>query len=541
MIEAENDHEVGMAQGQLDYIIKSATELKGKIGNSEKNIPGWIQDHISKAHSYIHQSNSGYHEYGNGVNEGIIQNREKELKMLPKGAKVSGGGYGPFIKIGVNTFKNKKNDQLYHSFALASYIGTFKDFKIDENMEKFRKEIMKNINEGDINESKSLPELMKDASKIKQELSLVQKQYSLNKSESNKAKVEAKKGQLERVANAIRDARANEGNVNESKISQPELKGVYDKLSKGDELSITYDSSMSRNTTKRFKVVKGKTIVGKSGVERITLVNVDNPKAIKYYLYNRNNHISFATGDMGAVITTIQKESMNEQKIHLPNSIVDQIKQSIKMGYNIPKVGMISPNKKGVVLMNKNYEVRGTYPLEAKDAIEQIIKQSNESMNENKRPQEYDTVVYYVEYRGQKYPYYISYIDATHVAIGMDKPKPNSTSGMGVWHIGQLRDKSYYEPMVKWMRTGDRSGIEKKVFQESVETTEPKIITQLRDVVKNGYKKLKDPKSGKVMTVDSYSASAITKVYDALNDVNKQKFSTLGLLGMQSVAFKVLK
>jgi hypothetical protein len=67
--EADEDHEVKMAQGQLDYIIKTANELKQKLGNAEKNIPGWIQDHISKAHSYLHQSNSGYHEYNGGMNE----------------------------------------------------------------------------------------------------------------------------------------------------------------------------------------------------------------------------------------------------------------------------------------------------------------------------------------------------------------------------------------------------------------------------------------------------------------------------------------
>jgi hypothetical protein len=67
--EVDEDHEVKMAQGQLDYIIKTANELKGKLGNTEKNIPGWIQDHISKAHSYLHQSNSGYHEYNGGMNE----------------------------------------------------------------------------------------------------------------------------------------------------------------------------------------------------------------------------------------------------------------------------------------------------------------------------------------------------------------------------------------------------------------------------------------------------------------------------------------
>jgi hypothetical protein len=78
---------------------------------------------------------------------------------------------------------------------------------------------------------------------------------------------------------------------------------------------------------------------------------------------------------------------------------------------------------------------------------------------------------------------------------------------------------------------------------ESVnEEKEPKIITQLRDVVKNGYKTLKDPKTGKNMKVDSYSASAITQVYDAItNQSTKDKFVKSGLLGMQSVSFKAIR
>lgn len=251
MIEGDIDHEVKMAQGQLDYIINAANELKGKLGNAEKNIPAWIQDHISKAHSYLHQSNSGYHEY--------------------------------------------KKDTM-----------------------------------------------------------------------------------------------------SESKISQSQLKPIYDKLSKGDVVEITYDSSMSRGITKRFKVIKGKTTVGKLGVERITLVNVDKPTSVKYYLYNRNNMITFAHGDMGASIVNIQKENINENSMKLSK----------------------------------------------------LLK----------------------------------------------------------------------------------------------ENTEPQIITQLRDVMKSGYKTLKDPKSGKKMKVDSYSASAIVKVYDVLKDPkNKEKFSSMGLLGMQSTAFKLIK
>ena len=58
------DHEVGMAQGQLDYIIKSANELKAKLGEMEKDVPGWIQDHISQAMQFINQANTSFHKLG---------------------------------------------------------------------------------------------------------------------------------------------------------------------------------------------------------------------------------------------------------------------------------------------------------------------------------------------------------------------------------------------------------------------------------------------------------------------------------------------
>jgi len=56
----ESDYEVSMAQKQLDDIIKSATELKQKMGEKEFNVAAWIQDHISKSQNYINQANYGF-------------------------------------------------------------------------------------------------------------------------------------------------------------------------------------------------------------------------------------------------------------------------------------------------------------------------------------------------------------------------------------------------------------------------------------------------------------------------------------------------
>jgi hypothetical protein len=108
--------------------------------------------------------------------------------------------------------------------------------------------------------------------------------------------------------------------------------------------------------------------------------------------------------------------------------------------------------------------------------------------------------------------------------------------------LGYITNDDQYKPLVsKVKREIDK--LKKQIEKnESVnEGKEPEIITQLRDVVKNGYKTLKDPKSGKRMKVDTYSASAIVGVYDKLNPSNKEKFVKQGLLGMQSLAFKFIK
>jgi hypothetical protein len=58
----EGDHEVSMAQASLKSIIKSAAQLMNKLGNMERDIPGWIQDHITNAENYIDQAAQGFHE-----------------------------------------------------------------------------------------------------------------------------------------------------------------------------------------------------------------------------------------------------------------------------------------------------------------------------------------------------------------------------------------------------------------------------------------------------------------------------------------------
>jgi hypothetical protein len=58
----EGDHEVAMAVSSLEAIGEAIVELRQKLGNTERNIPGWIQDHIAKAENYIEQAAQGFHE-----------------------------------------------------------------------------------------------------------------------------------------------------------------------------------------------------------------------------------------------------------------------------------------------------------------------------------------------------------------------------------------------------------------------------------------------------------------------------------------------
>jgi hypothetical protein len=102
------DHEVSMAKNSLESIIKSSIELAKKMGDDERNIPGWIQDHISKAENYIDQAAQGFHELGDHEEEdedeednGLIQpvdekkltkaERDKKEAIINAMAKKGGG------------------------------------------------------------------------------------------------------------------------------------------------------------------------------------------------------------------------------------------------------------------------------------------------------------------------------------------------------------------------------------------------------------------------------------------------------------------
>jgi len=83
-IKEGGDHEVAMAVSSLEAIAEAIIELRQKLGNTERNIPGWIQDHIAKAENYIEQAAQGFHELSEAANPIKLQSLNAVKDIIRK-------------------------------------------------------------------------------------------------------------------------------------------------------------------------------------------------------------------------------------------------------------------------------------------------------------------------------------------------------------------------------------------------------------------------------------------------------------------------
>ena len=112
------DHEVSMANNALDRIMQDASELKTKLGEDEKDIPAWIQDHISQAQNFLSQAASNYHEYNEPDKPGMDK-PDAEAGMTPSTTNESapeGKGWKHTVE------KMKKHKEIDNPFALAHWM-----------------------------------------------------------------------------------------------------------------------------------------------------------------------------------------------------------------------------------------------------------------------------------------------------------------------------------------------------------------------------------------------------------------------------------
>jgi hypothetical protein len=85
-VNENEDHEVSMASKTLDSIIRHATELKGKVGMQEKDLPAWIQDHIAVAENNLDQANTSYHEYSQEKEAETDKPVDQDMAAMNEGA-----------------------------------------------------------------------------------------------------------------------------------------------------------------------------------------------------------------------------------------------------------------------------------------------------------------------------------------------------------------------------------------------------------------------------------------------------------------------
>jgi hypothetical protein len=150
-----NDHEVGMANGQLLDIAKNASELMKKIGETEKDLPGWIQDHISQAQNFLNQANTSYHE--------LEESTElEEAKKYDLGFGSLGNGTTVW-----NRAKEVRGD--YETVAHISVGGniTYYDKKMPEDVKKQIEDMA--ANESTLTEKVDMAELEYTLKRVKNE------------------------------------------------------------------------------------------------------------------------------------------------------------------------------------------------------------------------------------------------------------------------------------------------------------------------------------------------------------------------------------
>ena len=144
----------------------------------------------------------------------------------------------------------------------------------------------------------------------------------------------------------------------------------FDSLKKGDSMTITYNSTMSGTTVKKF-IVKSKSRSAKYNTDKVTMYPDGNPNMARFFLYKRaSGDVSMATGDMAATITNVKEETLLEFTT-----------QQIKMAYGVAndkryKGGNYSG---AVAAIEKIAKGLSSHP-----DVQNVLKRTNENLDEGK-------------------------------------------------------------------------------------------------------------------------------------------------------------
>ena len=280
----EGDHEISMAQGELKAISAKATELANMLSTKSDDtdeLEAWVQSKITKAKDYI-SSVADYLTHNPGQqNEELVKENfspsqiarlKKEYEVL-RGKKISVANANKLSLM----FKNIPDSGL------------------------------KDIYKADI-----------------PFLSVMAMSKMIQKGIPRPAGVKLNLEEVEILDEATQDyLEITEGKIDSKK---------FDSLKKGDTMTITYNSTMSGTTVKKF-VVKSKSRSAKYNTDKVTMYPDGNPSMARFFLYKRaNGEVSMATGDMAASIVQV-KEDMAEGRM----SEIDAMVKAGKSAADIAK------------------------------------------------------------------------------------------------------------------------------------------------------------------------------------------------------------
>jgi len=282
LIEATEDHEVSMAIGQLKTISQYASKLQSILQSKgdDYNIEAWVQSKITSAEDYMN-SVGHYMENNPDVNEQLEENfSASQIARLKKEYEVMRGKK-------ISIANANKLSAMFKGIPDSGLVDIFKADIPFLSVMAMTKMIQKNI-----------------------------------------PRPAGVKLRLEEVE-ILDEATQNEIEITEGKIDGKK----FDSLKKGDTMTITYNSTMSGTTVKKF-VVKNKTRSAKYNTDKVKLEIEGKPGTSPFYLYKRKNgDVSFAQGDMAATVVAV-KEQLAEGRM----SDIDQMQKDGKSAAEIAKL-----------------------------------------------------------------------------------------------------------------------------------------------------------------------------------------------------------
>ena len=165
-----------------------------------------------------------------------------------------------------------------------------------------------------------------------------------------------------------------EATLESVEITEGKIDGKkFDSLKKGDTMTITYNSTMSGTTVKKF-VVKSKSRSAKYNTDKVTMYPDGSPNMARFFLYKRaSGDVSMATGDMAATVVNVKEETL-----------VEFTTQQIKQAYGIAndkryKGGNYSGAVSAIEKIAKG--------LSSHPDVQNVLKRTNENLDEGKMSQ----------------------------------------------------------------------------------------------------------------------------------------------------------